>query len=288
MVSLASNVRAAIFSAAIGVSLVQSAQAADMPFFTPSVALLNEGPVEFGTGWYLRGDIAAAKAPVLNIDGANLSPDFPNNWSAGLGAGYQYNSWFRTDVTVDYEQIFSRSSPEFAIFPCQIGAAPELDPTTGLIIGSTPILAEGGCSPFFQSRATTMAVLANAYLDLGNWWGFTPYIGAGVGVDVLFQKAQVQWFQQNLVPYAGVTWIDPFSLATVVANLDRSSTNSFLRFAYAFMGGVSYDVTDHWKVDVGYRWLNLGKIEGADIFGNRVKRQLDIQQLRVGFRYVID
>ncbi|MBI3275324.1 MAG: porin family protein, partial [Methylocystis sp.] len=229
--------------------------------------------------------IAAARAPVLNIDGAQLSPDFPNNWAAGLGFGYQYNNWFRTDVTADYEQLFSRSGPDTLILPCQIGAAPVTD-LTGVIIGSTPIFA--GCSPFFRSRATTAAFLANTYVDLGHWWGFTPYLGAGVGVDVLFQKAQVNWFQGNGVPLAGVTWTDPFSNATFMQNWDLSHSNTSLRFAFAFMGGVSYDVTDHFKLDVGYRWLNLGTITGADSFGNPVKRRLDIHQLRAGVRYVID
>jgi opacity protein-like surface antigen len=285
MISVASSARAALLPMAIGALLAHSAhsaQAADMPFFSEPAE--DEAPVELGTGWYLRGDIAAAKAPALNIDGARVSPTFPNNWSIGLGGGYKYNNWFRTDVTVDYEQIYSRSGPEYLAMPCQIGAVGL--PAGGPFTSSVPVYSS--CSPFSESRATTMAILANAYLDLGNWAGFTPYIGAGVGIDVLFQKSQVRWYQGNLAPYAGVTWTDPYTLGTYMANWDRYLSRTYARFAYAFMGGFSYDLTDHWKADVGYRWLNLGTIEGADLFGNQIKRRLEIQQLRVGFRYMID
>lgn len=284
MIFQAFRARAALISAALGASLAFPAQAADMPFFDPPPTPLNDAPVELGTGWYLRGDIAAAKAPALNFDGAHMSPNFPNNWSGGLGAGYRYNSWLRTDVTVDYQQIYSRSGPAYVVLPCQIGAVGT--PAGGPFTDSDPVYA--GCSPYFQSRVTSTAVLANAYLDLGNWGGFTPYIGAGFGVDVLYHKSQVQWYQQNLAAYAGVTWTDPYTGGSYMANWDRSTSNSYLRFAYAFMGGVSYDITDHWSVDLGYRYLNLGTLTGADAWGNVQKRKLEVQQLRLGFRYMID
>lgn len=283
MIVSGSCARAGLLSAALGLLFAGPARAADMPFFDPPSAPYD-GQVELGTGWYLRGDIAAAKAPALNFDGATTSTSFPNNWSAGVGGGYRYNSWFRTDVTVDYEQLYSRSGPANVILPCQIGAVGT--PVGGPFTSSIPVVA--GCTPYFQSRATATTVLANAYLDLGNWGGFTPYIGAGVGVDALFQKSQVQWYEQNLVAYAGTTWTDPFTGGTYMANWDRSASHSYLRFAYALMGGVSYDVTDHWAIDLGYRYLNLGSLSGKDAFGNASTRKLEIQQVRLGFRYMID
>jgi opacity protein-like surface antigen len=275
--------RTGLLSAALGLVFAGAAAAADMPFFSPPDNL-DDGPVELGTGWYLRGDIAAVKTPALNFDGATTATSFPNNWSAGLGAGYRYNSWFRTEVTADYQPLYSRSGPNYVLIPCQIGAVGT--PAGGPFTGSTPVNA--GCSPYVQSRATAAVVLANAYVDLGNWFGFTPYIGAGVGVDVLFQKAQVNWYEQNLVPYSGTTWTDPYTGGTYMANWDRSASNTYLKFAYAFMGGVSYDITDHWTIDVGYRYLNLGRISGSDALGNPTTRKLDIQQVRLGFRYMID
>lgn len=150
MVSSFSRARASLAAAAIGAFLAPAALAADMPFFTPSPEPVNDQPVEWGTGWYLRGDIGAAQVNIHNLNGANLSPSFPNNWTVGLGGGYQYNNWFRTDVTIDYQSLYDKNGPKYEIVPCQIGAV-GTPPAPAPITGSTPVFA--GCSPFFRSRA---------------------------------------------------------------------------------------------------------------------------------------
>jgi opacity protein-like surface antigen len=284
MVSLFSSARATALSAMACALLSSAALAADMPFpFAPPPA--NDGPVEWGTGWYLRGDIGAAQSSLTSTDGVVLTQSFPNNWSAGLGGGYQYNNWFRTDVTVDYEQLYSKNGPQAVILPCQIGAV-GWPFGTGPYAASFPVYA--GCSPLVQTRAETMAVLANAYFDLGNWGGFTPYVGAGAGVNVLYQKSQMTWYEQNFTPYAGTTWTDPFTGGTYMANWDRGFSGTFLRFAYAFMGGVAYDVTDHIKIDLGYRWLNLGHFTSHDVYNVAHTKDVHVNQVRLGFRYMID
>lgn len=287
MFSSFSRVRSALAAAAVGAFLSPAAPspmafAADMPLFAPEP--VNEEPIEFGSGWYLRGDIGAAHVNVRDIDGVNLSQSFPNNFNLGLGGGYQFNNWFRTDVTFDYQSINDKTGPNYVFAPCQIGAVGTPEP--GPYIGSTPVYA--GCSPFVRSRVEAITTLANAYLDLGNWGGFTPYLGVGAGFNVLYQKAQVNWFTGNLTPYANTTWTDPFTLATHTANWDRAHTGTTLRLAYALMAGVAYDLTDHMKLDLGYRWSNLGSIQGSNLYGARIKKDLSIHQLRVGFRYVID
>jgi opacity protein-like surface antigen len=284
MVSLTFKARATVLTALVGSFLSHAAQAADMPFFSPAPEPVNDGMVEWGTGWYLRGDVGAAYIRPNDLNGIVLSPDFPNNWTAGLGFGYQYNSWFRTDVTVDYQSLYKKDGPGNTILPCQIGAVGT--PAGGPFTGSIPVFSD--CSPLVHNRTESMAVMANAYFDLGKWWGITPYVGAGVGVNVLYQKALVNWYMGNLNPYAGVTWTDPFTLGTYQANWDRNFEGTFLRFSYAFMGGLAYDVTDHIKIDLGYRWLNLGRITGVDSHNNNIAKDLISQQARIGFRYVID
>jgi opacity protein-like surface antigen len=284
MFSLFSSARATALSVIACAFLSFAAQAADMPFPSPLSPPANDGPIEWGTGWYLRGDIGAAQSSLTTTDGIVLPQSFPNNWTAGLGGGYQYNNWLRTDVTVDYEQLYNKSGPQYVITPCQIGAVGT--PAGGPFTNSIPVYA--GCSPNVQSRAETMAVLANAYLDLGNWGGFTPYVGAGAGVNVMYQKSQVTWYEQNLVAYAGTTWTDPYTLGTYMANWDRAFSGTSLRFAYAFMGGVSYDLTDHVKIDLGYRWLNLGHFTSHDLYGGAHTKDIHVNQVRLGFRYTID
>ncbi len=148
MVSLTFKARATVLTALVGAFLSHAAQAADMPFFSPAPEPVNDGMVEWGTGWYLRGDVGAAYIRPNDLNGIVLSPDFPNNWTAGLGFGYQYNSWFRTDVTVDYQSLYKKDGPGYTILPCQIGAVGT--PAGGPFTGSIPVFSD--CSPLVHNR----------------------------------------------------------------------------------------------------------------------------------------
>jgi opacity protein-like surface antigen len=253
MVSLTLRLRATLLTAIVGALLSDAAQAADMPFFSPAPEPVNDAPVEWGAGWYLRGDIGAARSSLTAFNGVVLTSDMPNNWTIGIGGGYQYNNWFRTDVTVDYEQLFSQKGPNFHFAPC---------PTAPLTF----------CSSVSNSKAETIAILSNAYIDLGNWAGFTPYIGGGLGINILPEQTNLSW-----VDLTG---------ATVSSYVQVDKT--WLRFAFAAMAGFAYDVTDHVKLDVGYRWINFGNFTGIDAFNNLISRNVSAHQARVGLRYMID
>jgi opacity protein-like surface antigen len=56
------------------------------------------------------------------------------------------------------------------------------------------------------------------------------------------------------------------------------------------MAGVAYDLTTHTKIDVGYRYLNMGKINGvASASGaSPTSAKSTAQEVRIGLRYVID
>jgi opacity protein-like surface antigen len=287
MVRSTLRARATIVTALLGALFAPATKAADMPFPVEAPPPVEEGPVEWGSNWYLRGDFDVTQVQPTNLNGVALSSSFPNNWGIGGGGGYKFNNWFRADATVEYQNLYQKNGFGTDSLPCQIGAAP-ITNVFGVVTGSTPLYAAGGCIPRAQNRTESMLTLINAYLDLGNWWGFTPYVGAGVGVNVLYQSSQLNWYMMNGVPYAGVTWTDPFLKNTVMVNWDSKFQSTYLRFAYAFMGGVSYDIDNHWKVDVGYRWANLGRINGVDRYNLPVSRDLISQQLRIGFRYMID
>ena len=75
----------------------------------------------------------------------------------GLGVGYQFNNWFRADVTGEY-----RGNSQF--------------------FGTDRITFTGGVgTDTYHGSKSEWVVLANAYVDLGTWWCMTPFIGAGVG-----------------------------------------------------------------------------------------------------------
>jgi opacity protein-like surface antigen len=245
----------------------------------------DDVPVEFGTGWYIRGDIAAAQDNANAFGRASLlhmKP--PNGWSAGLGAGYKFTNFLRADLTVDYRSPVTTNGIAGSQ-SCLVGAAPQLDPVTQVMVGSTPVFDT--CTGIAHSRLNRTHVLANGYVDLGTWSRFTPYVGAGIGVSVTYNKSQLNWFMSNQEPY-NITFTDPFSRITFHQFMDTTRNGYTYNLAWALMGGVAIDITPHLKLDVGYRYLSLGRYTAADSSGNTITKQMHAQEIRTGFRYVID
>jgi opacity protein-like surface antigen len=253
-----------------------------MPYAPPQN---DDVPVEFGTGWYIRGDIAAAQDNANVFGRASLlGMKPPNGWSAGLGAGYKFTNFLRADLTVDYRSPVTTNGIA-GTQTCLVGTAPVRDPTTQAIIGSNPIFDQ--CTGIAHSRLNRTHVLANAYVDLGTWSRFTPYVGAGIGVNVTYNKSQLNWFMSNQEPY-NITFTDPFSKITFHQFMDTTRNGYTYNLAWALMGGVAIDITPHLKLDVGYRYLSLGRYTAADSSGNTITKQMHAQEIRTGFRYVID
>src|SRR6185437_8650685 len=44
------------------------------------------------------------------------------------------------------------------------------------------VTAVARCSDFYHGTVQSSVFLANGYVDLGSWYGITPFVGAGVGV----------------------------------------------------------------------------------------------------------
>ena len=123
-------------------------------------------PIEIGSGWYLRGDIGYKmyNTPSAHFDvagyGNMIDENITDTGTVGLGFGYRFNSYFRTDLTMDYEwpgKFHGR-------LPC---------PNAPCVVG-TDYSDE-------YSDISAWSGLINAYLDFGHWNGFTPYVGGGVG-----------------------------------------------------------------------------------------------------------
>ena len=258
--------------------------AADLLRAPYSPAQNDDVPVEFGTGWYIRGDIAAAQDNANAFGRASLlgiKP--PNGWSAGLGGGYKFTNFLRADLTVDYRSPVTTNGIAGSL-ACVTGAAPILD-GNGTIVGSTPFFDT--CTGIAHSRLNRTHLLANAYVDLGTWSRFTPYVGAGVGVNVTYNKSQLNWFMSNEDPY-NITFTDPFTKAVFHEFMDTQRTGFRYNLAWALMGGVAVDLTPHLKLDIGYRYLSLGNYSAIDSSGNPITKRLSAQEIRTGFRYVID
>lgn len=252
---------AAVLAAATAVTPVVAADFSaapqiDMPSVIP--------PEEIGTGWYLRGDIGYDRASAKSVstsfpDLKTTRPSVGRDISYGGGFGYKFNEWFRADVTADY----SDRSVAWRNAGCLAGV----------------------CANWRNSHATltSIPILANAYLDMGNWSGITPYVGAGVGFAVT-KLGGAGWNGRNAVG----TWN-----ATTHANSQTS-------LAAAVMAGASYTVGSGLMLDVGYRYLwidqaKIGRATYTDATGatNTTRgnvgtlKTMDFQQFRVGLRYFV-
>ena len=265
---MGSQINLSIVGAVALLASAWSAQAADIP--EPPVIELP--PIEKFGGWYLRGDIAYAHVDagsVLYFQGPTRTGIFntreiDETWMFGAGVGYQINDWFRVDWTANYYGESNFTGASGISVPCSDG-------TVGAI-----------CSYSDNSTFQATTLLANAYFDLGNYHGFTPYLGAGIG------GAYVNWGDINNTE-RNVGGAVP----AVLAN-DIHSGVSEWRFAYGLHAGASYDLTSNLKVDAGYSYVN---INGGGMFGfgatsglvgtQGYHADIEIHTFRLGLRYQI-
>jgi opacity protein-like surface antigen len=246
--------------------LTTSAFAADL--YTPEPAPQAAPPVvSQSSGWYLRGDVGYA---FTDLRGANYfqgsnsnlvdfsSSSLDDNFTLGGGVGYQINNYLRADLTMDY--LFSSDFNGSTHGDC------------------------GACGPGFTSVAATshdvasmtaFSLLANAYVDLGTYGAFTPYLGGGLG------GTYVKWDNLHNTSCADD---DSSSCDGTVSHNGRGSW----RFTYALMAGTAIDLTCNLKADVGYRFRH---IEGGDMFGYAENggpgydKGINIHEARLGARY---
>lgn len=187
-------------------------------------------PIE-SSGWYLRGDVGVGNTIQGKVSssftGGAVPPGFTLNERhlddsalAGIGVGYEFNNWFRADITGEY-----RTSARFQAIE---SSGPGFDTYNGSVQSSV--------------------VLANGYVDFGHWHGFTPYIGAGVGGA----------FNQ-------VASLTDVGAGTFAGGIGWAPTKSSTALAWALMAGVSFDVTHNLKLDISYRYLDMGNAVSGPI-----------------------
>ena len=115
-------------------------------------------PVEIGSGWYLRGDVAyLPKDTYRHVDFGGPGIDYSERERpvfASLGFGYHFNDYLRGDFNLGW------------LPGNKIDVAFDTPPESG--------------SAHVKNSAFTAMV--NGYVDLGTYVGITPYLGAGIGV----------------------------------------------------------------------------------------------------------
>jgi opacity protein-like surface antigen len=220
-----------------------AAMAADFPVMPPQY---SQAPVDTG-GWYLRGDIGVGKQNFRSFDFTQTNVATGGAWPAtwqidqkdikdtvfiGGGIGFAWNNWLRIDFTGEYRaDVKFKAVGSYVNFP-------------------NPAL--GRAFDLYDGDHSAIVALANVYLDLGTWWCVTPFIGAGVGGA---------WHRTAALTDIGLNTDGLGSSAFGFA--DKESTNTSL--AWAVHAGLAYNVTNNFKVELAYRYLNMGDAKTAEV-----------------------
>ena len=258
----------------------------------PQQVPVTQTKVEFGTGWYVRADIAATRLPDL---GLTTVPNNPPNialkdgsqygYNASFGFGYEFNRWFRSDVAFDFHKpigirtpgttYLAGQDPQYGNYQntsgtCQIGY---VSPTTNVFY---PAYLD--CSTRNEAQVQSFDVLVNGYAQLGQFGIVSPYIGAGTGLSFGHYSSSLAYYFNDGTHY-DTSFTLPGSSVMVHGYADKRVSANYYNFAFALMAGVSIDVYAHTKLDIGYRYLNLGQVLGTT---------LQYHEARLGLRYMID
>ncbi len=122
-----------------------------------------------------------------------------------------------------------------------------------------------------HTSVKTYTAMANFYKDFGRFGNVTPYVGAGVGIA--YNQMGETYFTGN-------------------PNLtNRIAGDNDIALAWALMAGIGYQISDRAILDVGYRYLDMGKIssqrhDNAGFINPRVTvDDLAAHEFKVGLRY---
>ena len=240
-------------------------RAADLP--EPPL-LEPAAPVEFGSAWYIRGDVgyksyrnpkASYRDSVYQAEGiANFKGEKLGDAAViGGGVGYKFNDHFRSDLTLDYETKAKFKGD----------------------IACIDVVGCGGRDSKNKGKIDAWTVFLNGYFDLVTIGGFTPYVGGGVG----FARVGLNDYD----------YIDPRK------NPKKDVYGSYAgdkdwNFAWNLQAGASYQLTDNLLLDANYRFVDLGDVKTKSIkkspSGDAKVKIDDLQahEVRVGFRYMLD
>jgi len=228
-----------------------AARAAD---FSPPPPMV----VQPSGGWYLRGQIGVGINAKPSIE-YQRNPLNSNNFAfeqnsisdstfIGGGVGYEWNSWLRFDATAEY-----RSKAQVNAF------------------GSFTF-GGGTFGDAYQGYIKSSVFLLNAYVDLGTWECFSPFVGVGVGGA-----------------YNTLADFTDIGIGTSGRGVGRNSSE--WNPAWALYAGLTYNVSKTFKVDLSYRYLDYGSItDTVDCFGgcnpdSYKFSNLHSHDLMLGFRW---
>ena len=258
--------------AALTLALITVAKAEDAPASEPvQSAAVKQIYVrgDLGMGWHDVGEFT--QASLAKNTGFFESAKVEETVILGVGIGTQVNRHVRFDLTGEYR---TRAHVEAR------------DNITAKIIAPDGLLQS---NTDYRGRLESIVGLVNGYVDLFTYQGITPYVGAGVGI--------ARNTLTKLKTSGHATFTDAFGVVAPQTSNGFSESNSRTDLAWALMAGASLDLTKDVKLDIGYRYLDLGGAASAKsgllicdcgTIGTPLKLQdLESHEFRIGVRIAL-
>lgn len=264
------------------------AQAADLLPPLPPEPL--PPPIEIGGGWYLRGDVGVGATQFNKIvttqEGGALPAGYrvdetsiSDSYFAGAGVGYQFNAFLRGDITAEYRGgnhlRFTDSADTYRNFNGV--SVPTFDKNGAEVFENTGKPWKSIDS--YNANLASVVVMANGYIDLGTWYGVTPYVGGGVGSA-----------------FHRVSGFSDFGAGGAQGGYGFAPEKHFTNFAWNAQAGLAYSVTPNLKLEVGYRYMNLGDSKlgtikcfnsGCNVPFSYVAKDITSHDVKIGMRWLL-
>jgi opacity protein-like surface antigen len=234
--------RAIFIAGAMAIGAFNFAHAADLDL-PPPPPVEAPPPAPVASGWYLRGDVGVGIAQLSQQDSVfadSIPAGFANNGSGvsdqitfGGGVGYQFNNWFRADVTGEYRTL----SRYWGL---------ESYSSVGSASPNCPVV----CYDRYSGNVSNTVFLANGYFDIGTWYGVTPFVGAGIGGAYNYFSGLTDTGLENI----GAAGYAP--------------ANGSFNLAWDVTAGISYALTQNLSLEFSYRYLDMGTVRSAPIACN--------------------
>ncbi len=256
--------KALILATVVAVGASSAAFGADL---LPPPPPLEPIPVDVGGGWYLRGDVGVG-AVQMSSWRSTLQPYDETGQSLATSGNY-----FAPAFSSIGDQAFAGVGVGYQVnrwFRADITGEyrAEANYRAGM---ATANVYGGTWFDSYNAGLSTALFMANGYFDLGTWHGVTPFVGGGVGIA-----------SHKL---AGLT-DSGGGVAT-----DATQAN----FAWALMGGLALNVTPNLKIELGYRYVDMGNINSNPIqclnpqgcWQETHSFHVASQDVRLGLRYAL-
>lgn len=229
--------------------------------------------------WYLRGDVSYNVEDPYEV--SSESELERTRASGSIGFGFRFNDYFRLESEFGF--IGQHSFREDGIATRCAGTVTDT-------IGSVSVSFNGTapCTGANSGETSTWDAMLNAHLDLGDFGGFQPYIGGGVGFAISSHEGSENVRDcQNLTATSGPV-VRTFTCPDYVQT-DSSNIDTQYSFMWSIGAGFAYSITREMSVDVGYRYLSAPNsvyiANENDSFS--YLNGVDTHQVRVGLRYEI-